>query len=97
MKTLFRPLITLSLVAAALLPAQAETTLPVEDFGVFVDLPTGFAYVKTPSGWHFVRQIEASRLSDLHPSTFVSLKQAGTPLSDASALNQRASSKATVL
>lgn len=97
MKTLFRSLIALSLVAAAVLPAQAETTLPVEDFGVFVDLPTGFAYVKTPSGWHFVRQIEASRLSELHPSTFVSLKQAGTPLSDASALNQRASSKPTML
>ncbi|WP_428420152.1 hypothetical protein [Methylibium sp.] len=89
MKTLFRPLVALSLVVAAVLPVHAETTVPVEDFGVFVDLPTGFAFVKTPAGWHFVRRIEASRLSQLHPTTFVSLTQAGAQLGGAKTLSLR--------
>lgn len=83
MKNFFAPLsrtlIALSLVTAAALPAQAETTaVPVQDFSVFVDMQTGFAFVRTPTGWRFVRQIEASKLSQLHPSTLVSVMQAGT-------------------
>lgn len=97
MKNMFRPLIALSLAAAAVLPVRAETAVPVEDFGVFVDLPTGFAYVKTPAGWHFVRRIEASRLSQLHPTTFVSLMQAGRQVGETEALSQRDAPRAPVL
>lgn len=82
MKNILRPFAVLALAAAAVLSVRAESAVPVQDFGVFVDLPTGFAYVKTPGGWHFVRQLDASQLSQLHPSTFVSLMQAGTPLGE---------------
>lgn len=75
--TLTRSLAALALSAAALMPAHAEKAVPVEDFSVFVDIPTGFAFVKTPSGWRFVRQIESSRLGELHPTTLVSVIQAG--------------------
>jgi len=78
-----RSLAAFALAAATLVPAQAETAVPVEDFSVFVDIPTGFAFVKTPSGWHFVRQIESARLVDLHPTTLVSVIQAGERLGQA--------------
>lgn len=78
-----RSLAALALSAAALAPVHAETAVPVEDFSVFVDIPTGFAFVKTPSGWHFVRQIEAGRLGELHPTTLVSVIQAGERLGQA--------------
>jgi predicted anti-sigma-YlaC factor YlaD len=78
--TLNRTLLACVLATAALTPAHAETAVPVEDFSVFVDIPTGFAFVKTPAGWRFVRQIEASRLGELHPTTLVSVIQAGERL-----------------
>ncbi len=80
---LHRSLAALTLAAAAMVPAHAENAVPVEDFSVFVDIPTGFAFVKTPAGWHFVRQIEASRLGELHPTTLVSVIQAGERLGQA--------------
>lgn len=76
-----RPLTVLALTVAAALPSYAqsagETAVPVEEFSVFVDMPTGFAFVRTPSGWRFVRQIEANKLGQLHPTTLVSVMQAG--------------------
>jgi hypothetical protein len=33
-----------------------ETYTP-NDFKVYIDKPTGFAYVKTPNGWLFVRKV----------------------------------------
>jgi hypothetical protein len=32
-------------------------------YELYVDEPTGFAFVKTPCGWHFVRKIESDRLA----------------------------------
>jgi hypothetical protein len=63
----------LLLVAAITLPAHAESAPPTRDFDVYVDLPTAFAFVKTPVGWKFVRKLDASQLKALHPTTLTSL------------------------
>lgn len=51
-------------------PAMAEPAAApvVSTFDVFVDLPTGFAFVKMPAGWKFVGKLEADQMRDL-PNT----------------------------
>lgn len=71
-----RPLATLALTLAVLAvaaPAQAQSFVAVRDWDVYVDLPTGFAYVKTPQRWVFVRQLDAEQMSRLPASTLTSL------------------------
>ena len=59
---------------AAALPAQAQGFVQTRDWDVYVDLPTRFAYVKTPvKGWVFVRQLDAAQMDRLHPSTLTAL------------------------
>lgn len=86
-RTLAPILLATAMVSGAMTSAYAEpvaatsaAAVPVEEFSVFVDIPTGFAFVKTPAGWRFVRQIEATRLGELHPTTLVSVIQAGERL-----------------
>lgn len=68
----FFALAVLSLACAA--PAvMAQGFVPVRDWDVYVDLPTGFAYVKTPERWVFVRQLDAGQLSRLPASTLTAL------------------------
>ena len=62
------------LAVAAALPAQAQSFIQTRDWDVYVDLPTRFAYVKTPArGWVFVRQLDESQMGQLHPSTLTAL------------------------
>lgn len=59
---------------AAALPAQAQSFVQTRDWDVYVDLPTRFAYVKTPSkGWVFVRQLDEAQMARLHPTTLTAL------------------------
>jgi len=58
---------------AAALPAQAQSFIQTKDWDVYVDLPTRFAYVKTPMGWKFVRQLDEAQMEQLHPTTLTAL------------------------
>lgn len=68
-----RTLATLTFVAAAAVSAHAQPAAPVKDFDVYVDLPSAFAYIKTPVGWKFIRKLETEQLKQLHETTFTSL------------------------
>jgi hypothetical protein len=68
--------------------AQAGETVVVNEFDVFVDLPTAFAFIKLPSGWKFIGKLDAGQLRDLPQGTLTSLL-----LADESATNLAAGSK----
>ncbi len=73
MRTLATAALALSAFAAAV-PAQAQSFVQTRDWDVYVDLPTRFAYVKTPTkGWVFVRQLDAAQMDRLHPTTLTAL------------------------
>ena len=59
--------------AFGLSPAHAQSFFQVKDWDVYVDLPTGFAYVKTPVGWKFVRQLDEEQMSRLPDTTLTAL------------------------
>ena len=62
-----------TLAVSAVLPAQAQSFVPVRDWDVYVDVPTRFAFVKTPKGWTFVRQLDEAQMARLPASTLTSL------------------------
>jgi hypothetical protein len=70
MKRFFTALF-LTLAAAGV--AQAQSFVQTRDWDVYVDLPTRFAYVKTPIGWTFVRQLDEAQMANLHPTTLTAL------------------------
>ena len=79
---MFRTLATVALALAsfaASLPAQAQSFIQVRDWDVYVDLPTRFAYVKTPDRWVFVRQLDEEQMTRLHPTTLTALLPRETP------------------
>ena len=68
-----RFLAALFLTLAAAGAAQAQSFVQTRDWDVYVDLPTRFAYVKTPMGWTFVRQLDEAQMAKLHPTTLTAL------------------------
>lgn len=64
-------------VPAAMAQTQARTpvgaTVWVKDWDVYVDLPTRFAFVKTPKGWVFVRRLDEEQMTRLPASTLTAL------------------------
>lgn len=62
-------LLTFALVS----PALAQTAPQVKDLDVFVDVPTGFTFVKMPAGWKFVGKLEAEQMRNLPSTTLTSL------------------------
>jgi hypothetical protein len=70
-----RPILALCCVSALVaLPAQAEPVAKVvPDFTVFVDPPSGFTYVKLPTGWVFVGKVEAAQVATLPPTVVTAL------------------------
>ncbi len=68
--------VVLSIAApAAVAQPQGRTTSPVEvkDWDVYVDLPTRFAFVKTPTRWVFVRQLDEEQMTRLPRTTLTAL------------------------
>lgn len=62
--------------AALLLSASAlaqSSSVPVKDFDVYVDTPTGFVFVKLPAGWKFVARIDEAEMSRLPGTVLTSL------------------------
>lgn len=59
--------------AVTALPALARPTPAVADDTVFVEAPTGFAFVELPAGWKFVGRVEADALDKLPPSVVTGL------------------------
>jgi hypothetical protein len=81
--SLIVPLLGIPLTAALSTPAwaagphqagaatTAERLEGAKPFAVFVDEETRFAFVRTPSKWRFVRQLDREQMSRLHPETIV--------------------------
>lgn len=45
--------------------AEPQSGIPVADYTVFVDPPTGFVFVKLPAGWRFAGKVSESDLARL--------------------------------
>ena len=76
-------LLSTSAIAAEKTPCKTDG-YDHRQYEVYVDEPTGFAFIKTPCGWHFVRQIErdkvalAKQISQRTPLSFVEADQVAT-------------------
>lgn len=62
--------------AALLVSASAlaqSSSVPVKDFDVYVDTPTGFVFVKLPAGWKFVARLDEAEMGRLPGTVLTSL------------------------
>lgn len=68
-------LLCAALLAGGVSPARAETatTVPVADYTVFVDPPTGFVFVKLPQGWKFAGRVAPEDVARLPPTIVTAL------------------------
>jgi hypothetical protein len=55
---------SLSLAAFGASAATDRNAGQPEDYKVFIDAPTGYAFVKTPTRWVFVRKVESGRVAE---------------------------------
>ncbi len=53
--------------------AAPAATVAIPDHTLFVDPPTRFAFIKLPSGWKFVGQIDAQAMNRLPAGTVSAL------------------------
>lgn len=49
--------------------AHAEPSSLAEPYAVFVDRPTGFAFINTSEGWKYIRTLSPAQIEQLHEST----------------------------
>ncbi len=54
-------------------PSSAQVS--PSDYMVFVDAPTGYAFIKTRSGWQFMKPLDSAQIQDA-----LTMEAAGTPL-----------------
>jgi hypothetical protein len=81
MKPVLRGLIAAAIVAASSTAfAQAAPgtgpgagAAPAKNFDVFVDKPTGFAFVKLPGGWKFAGKVSPDDVRRLPPTVLTSV------------------------
>ena len=72
-----------ALLALTALAAQAQHSPTAAPFAVFVDRPTGFAFINTSEGWKYVRTLTPTQMKRLHPSTLYAVKaKASTSAAD---------------
>jgi hypothetical protein len=71
MKPVLRGLIAATIAAASSIAfGQAA---PAKNFDVFVDKPTGFAFVKLPAGWKFAGKVSPNDMRHLPPTVLTSV------------------------
>ena len=91
MKTLLASacIVAAAAISAFAAPAQAQSVTPTRTLDVYVDLPTGFTFIKMPQGWKFVGQVDAADMASL-PSTVITALLPAEPASADAIVAQRA-------
>ncbi len=62
-----------ALVGAPVQVLAAQDAVAVQDYDLFVDPPTAFAFIKLPTGWKFIGKLDAAQMDHLPPGTLTSL------------------------
>ena len=62
-----------ALVGAPVQVLAAQDAVAVQDYDLFVDPPTAFAFIKLPTGWKFIGKLDAEQMHHLPPGTLTSL------------------------
>jgi hypothetical protein len=77
MRTFWSALVAASLLASPLVSfAQTTAASSPATYSVFVDQPTGFTFVKMPSGWKFVGAVSKEEAQHVPASVLTSVMPA---------------------